>query len=108
MGRAVDHLHLFLRGSNMSDLNILFIMTAQMCADCMSCAAHPVVKTPTLDALANQGIRFPNPFVQAAICGPRRMCFYTGRYPHATRSPWNEVPLLADERTIGNYFGDAG
>ena len=31
-----------------------------------------------------------------------------GRYPHATRSPWNEVPLPSDERTTGHYFGDAG
>jgi arylsulfatase A-like enzyme len=92
----------------MSDLNILFIMTDQMRADCMSCAGHSVVETPNLDALADQGVRFPNTFVQSAVCGPSRMCFYTGRYPHANRSPWNEVPLPSDERTMGHYFGDAG
>ena len=27
-------------------LNVLFIMTDQMRADCMSCAGHPVVETP--------------------------------------------------------------
>ena len=89
-------------------LNVLFIMTDQMRADCMACAGHPVIRTPNLDALASEGVRFPNTFVQAAICGPSRMCIYTGRYPHATRAPWNEVPLPADERTVGHYFSEAG
>ena len=68
-------------------LNVLFIMTDQMRADCMSCAGHPVIRTPNLDALASEGMFFPNTFVQSAICGPSRMCIYTGRYPHATRAP---------------------
>ena len=89
-------------------LNVLFIMTDQMRADCLSCAGHPVVRTPNLDALAAQGVRFTNAFVQSAVCGPSRMCFYTGRYMHATRSPWNDVPLPADERTMGHYFAEAG
>ena len=83
-------------------------MTDQMRADCLSCAGHPVVRTPHLDALAARGVRFPNTFVQSAVCGPSRMCFYTGRYVHATRSPWNEVPLPADERTMGHYFSRGG
>jgi len=89
-------------------LNILFIMTDQMRADCMSGVGHPVVKTPHLDALASEGILFKQAYVQAAVCGPSRMCFYTGRYPHATRSPWNEVPLPGDEKTMGHYFSEAG
>jgi arylsulfatase A-like enzyme len=91
-----------------SRMNILFVMTDQFRADCLSCAGHPVVRTPNLDALAGEGVRFSNAFVQSAVCGPSRMCYYTGRYPHATRSPWNEVPLPADERTMGHYFSDAG
>lgn len=89
-------------------LNILFIMTDQMRADCLSSLGHPVVKTPHLDALASEGVLFKQAYVQAAVCGPSRMCFYTGRYPHVTRSPWNEVPLPGDEKTMGHYFSDAG
>ena len=81
-------------------MNVLFIMTDQMRADCLSAVGHPVVNTPRLDALAQQGVLFRNAFVNSAVCGPSRMCFYTGRYPHATRSPWNEVPLPAEERTV--------
>ncbi len=89
-------------------LNVLFIMTDQMRADCMSCVGHPVVRTPQLDEVAADGVLFRRAYVQSAVCGPSRMCFYTGRYPHANRSPWNEVPLPADERTSGHYFSDAG
>ena len=94
----------------MSDdrLNVLFIMTDQMRADCMSGVGHPVVKTLHLDSLAADGVLFKRAYVQSAVCGPSRMCFYTGRYPHANRSPWNEVPLPDDEKTMGHYFAQAG
>lgn len=88
--------------------NVLFIMTDQMRADCMSGVGHPVVRTPHLDHLASEGVLFRRAYVQSAVCGPSRMCFYTGRYPHSNRSPWNEVPLPADEKTMGHYFGEAG
>jgi arylsulfatase A-like enzyme len=89
-------------------LNILYIMVDQMRADCLSAVGHPVVKTPHLDQLAAEGVLFPQTFVQAAVCVPSRMCAYTGRYPHATRCPWNEVPLPADQKTMGHYFSEAG
>ena len=83
-------------------------MTDQMRADCMSGVGHSVVRTPHLDQLASEGVLFRRAYVQSAVCGPSRMCFYTGRYPHANRSPWNEVPLPADEKTMGHFFGEAG
>jgi arylsulfatase A-like enzyme len=88
--------------------NILFIMTDQMRADCLSAEGHPVVKTPNLDWLAKQGVRFDRAFVQSAVCGPSRMCFYTGRYVHAHRSYWNGVPLPMEELTIGDFMREAG
>ena len=48
--------------------NILFIMVDQMRADCLSCAGHPVIKTPSLDRLAGRGVRFTEAFVQSAVC----------------------------------------
>ena len=89
-------------------LNALFIMADQMRADCMSCAGHPVLRTPNLDALAREGTRFTNAFVQSAVCGPSRMCYYTGRYVHNHRSNWNDVPLSRDERTMGHLLAEAG
>ncbi len=88
--------------------NILFIMVDQMRADCLGLAGHPVVRTPNLDWLAGQGTYFPQTYVQTAVCGPSRMCFYTGRYTHAHRSYWNEVPLPIDEATLGTMLAENG
>lgn len=88
--------------------NVLFIMTDQMRADCLSSAGHPVVRTPNLDRLAERGVRFDRAYAQTPVCGPSRACFLTGRYTHAHRSYWNGVPLPADERTLPDYARAAG
>ncbi|MCX6327748.1 MAG: sulfatase-like hydrolase/transferase, partial [Bacteroidia bacterium] len=62
--------------------NILFIMVDEMRSDVMHCAGDPMVKTPNLDRLAAEGIRFSNSFTVAPISGPSRKSFFTGRYAH--------------------------
>jgi arylsulfatase A-like enzyme len=84
--------------------NILFIMCDQLRWDYLSCAGHPTLKTPTIDALAARGVRFANAFVQSALCGPSRMSFYTGRYVASHRAFGNFVPLPLEEVTIGDYL----
>ncbi len=42
------------------------------------------VKTPNIDALANQGVLFENAYAQAPICGPSRASLMSGLYPHQT------------------------
>ncbi len=73
----------------MSDkLNVLFIITDAMRADHMSCAGNRTVKTPNLDRLAKDGIRFTNHFCTNPICMPNRATLITGVYPnvHGVRS----------------------
>ena len=88
--------------------NILFIMSDQLRADYLSCAGHPTIKTPHIDALAARGVRFTHAYCQAPICGPSRMCFYTGRYMSSHGSAWNWVPLPIGERTLGDYLRPHG
>ena len=89
-------------------MNILFIMTDQQRLDYLSIYGHKVLQTPAMDRIGREGTKFQNVFVQSAVCGPSRACFYTGRYPHTNRSLWNEVPLPITERTMGHYFEEAG
>jgi len=51
-------------------VNILLITLDQFRGDCLSCAGHPVVKTPNLDRLAAEGVRFARHYSQAAPCSP--------------------------------------
>lgn len=88
--------------------NVLFVMCDQLRWDHLSCAGHPYLRTPAIDALAARGVRFPNAFVQSGICGPSRMSFYTGRYVASHGSTHNRVPLSIGEVTLGWHLREAG
>ncbi len=88
--------------------NVLFIMCDQLRVDYLSCYGHPSLQTPHIDALARRGVRFTKSFVQSTICGPSRMCTYTGRYMRTHGSTQNGVPLKLGERTLGDHLKEIG
>ena len=88
--------------------NVLFIMCDQLRYDYLSCAGHPYLETPNIDALAKRGVRFDWAYVQSPICGPSRMSFYTGRYPRSRGSAWNNFPLRIGEMTLGEHLDSFG
>jgi arylsulfatase len=67
----------------MSQPNILFIMTDQCRADALGCSGG-WVRTPNLDRIAAEGVRFANAVTNCPICIPARVSLATGRYPHNT------------------------
>ena len=69
--------------------NIIFFLSDDHRWDRMGCAGHPYLKTPTMDRLAAQGVRFSNMFVTTSICAASRATLLTGLY----------------ERTHGYTFG---
>ena len=88
--------------------NVLFVMCDQLRRDFVSCYGGSPVETSNIDRLAARGVRFDNAFVQAGVCGPARMSFYTGRYVNSHGATWNRVPLAASEWTLGDYLRVAG
>ena len=88
--------------------NILFIMCDQLRFDYLSCAGHPTLQTPNIDALAARGVRFTRTYVQSPVCGASRMSFYTGRYVSSHGAAWNGFPLKVGEMTIGDYLRPLG
>jgi len=75
--------------------NILFITVDQWRGDCLSAVGHPHLKTPNIDALADDGVLFKQHYAQATPCGPARASIYTGLYLHNHRSLINGMPLDA-------------
>lgn len=73
--------------------NVLLITLDQFRGDTLSCAGHPVVHTPNLDAIAAQGVRFARHYAQAAPCAPGRAALYTGTYQMNNRVVANGTPL---------------
>ena len=58
--------------------NIVFILVDDQRNDTLGCAGHPVLQTPNIDTLAEQGVRFENMFVTTSICMASRACIFTG------------------------------
>jgi arylsulfatase A-like enzyme len=83
-------------------------MCDQLRWDYLSCAGHPTLSTPNIDALAARGVRFTRAYVQSPVCGASRMSFYTGRYVQSHGAVWNGVPLKIGEMTLGDYLRPLG
>lgn len=75
--------------------NVVLITLDQFRGDALSCAGHPIVRTPHLDALAAEGVRFARHYSQAAPCAPGRAALYTGTYQMNNRVVANGTPLDA-------------
>ena len=80
------------------DVNIIFILTDDHRWDALSSMGHPVVQTPNLDRLADEGIMFTNAFVTTSLCSPSRASFLTGQYAHRHGVVTNHTPW--DNRNI--------
>jgi choline-sulfatase len=65
--------------------NLLFIISDEHQAGALSCAGHPIVKTPNIDRLAALGTRFTAAYTPCPICVPARASLATGRYVHDIR-----------------------
>jgi N-sulfoglucosamine sulfohydrolase len=61
--------------------NILLIVSEDNGQE-LGCYGEPFVKTPVLDELADQGVRFHNAYVPQAGCSQSRAALLTGLYPH--------------------------
>lgn len=88
--------------------NILFIMTDQHRWDCLGANGNGIIKTPNLDRLAKLSANFTHAFVQAPVCVPSRVSFFTGRYPHSHKNRVNYTPLDGGEILMQARFQEAG
>lgn len=50
----------------------------------VGCYGHPVVRTPHIDTLAREGLRFTQHYAASALCSPSRAALLTGRTPYRT------------------------
>ena len=61
--------------------NIVFILADDWGWGDLGCYGHRRIKTPNLDRLARQGIRFSQFYVCSGVCSPSRTAFMTGHFP---------------------------
>lgn len=96
-------------------LNVLFIMTDQQRYDMLSCAGNRYVNTPSLDRLAENGVRFEYNYCANPVSMPSRFAMVTGRYAgeigytnNSTKPDTLRVLPVARENSVGNLFRNAG
>ena len=61
--------------------NIIYIFTDQQSATMMSCTGNPWLKTPAMDYLAANGVRFERAYTTNPVCVPARTSMMTGKFP---------------------------
>ncbi len=79
-----------------------------MRGESVGCYGHPLVRTPHMDRLAGEGVRFAQAHTQHTVCTPSRCSFMTGWYPHVAghRTLWHM--LRAHEPNLLKYLKQAG
>ena len=95
--------------------NILFIMTDQQRYDMLSCTGNRYVNTPSLDRLAERGVRFERNYCANPVSMPSRFAMVTGRFAgeigytnNSTKPDTLRVLPVVRESSVGNLFRDAG
>ena len=66
---------------NPSPTNVLLIMADDLGWKDLNCQNNPKLKTPNLDRLAMQGVRFTDAYAAAPVCSPTRAALMTGQAP---------------------------
>lgn len=89
-------------------MNVLLVTLDQFRGDTLGAAGHPLVRTPHLDRLAREGVRFARHYSQAAPCSPGRACLYTGTYQMNNRVVANGTPLDARFDNVARAARRAG
>lgn len=93
--------------------NVVIIFADDMGYGDLSCYGHPLIRTPNLDQMADDGIRLNSFYVAASSCTPSRAALLTGRYPLRSGLPHVIFPeedkgLPASEITLAEALKAQG
>lgn len=101
--------------------NIIHILADDHGAWAMGCAGNPEIRSPNLDRLASEGIRFESFFCTSPVCSPARASILTGRIPsqhgvhdflqwgtHVKDCPADETRFLEGQPTYIEILKEAG
>ncbi len=88
--------------------NVLILMSDQHKRSCMGVAGDSVARTPNLDKLAGESVRFTQAYCPNPVCAPSRASILTGLYSHNLESSDNAKPYSPRHKTIADQFSQAG
>jgi arylsulfatase A-like enzyme len=90
--------------------NIIYIMADELGYYEPGFMGGQTIKTPNLDRMAAEGIRFNNLYAGSCVCAPTRCCFLTGKHSGHTsvRANGGGTPMRAEEVTIASMLKPLG
>jgi len=91
--------------------NVIFVLADDLGYGDVGAYGQKLIRTPNLDRMAAEGLRFTQSYSGSTVCAPSRCCLMTGRHTgHATVRGNEEphVPLRRDELTLAELFQRAG
>ncbi len=94
--------------TNRKKPNIIFIMTDDHASHAINCYGSKINKTPNLDRIANEGMRFTNSFCTNSICAPCRAVILTGKYSHLNGIIDNRKKFDGNQQTFPKLLQKVG
>ncbi|HKK61970.1 MAG TPA: sulfatase-like hydrolase/transferase, partial [Bacteroidales bacterium] len=94
--------------------NIVLIVADDLGFGDLGCYGATKIETPTIDKLANEGVKFSRAYASSSVCSPSRYSILTGRYSWRTRLKWGvlkyyDTPLIEqEEATIASLLRREG
>lgn len=88
--------------------NLILIIADDMAWDDCGAYGHPSIRTPNIDRLAREGMRFDQAFLTTSSCSPSRASILTGTYPHQTDAEQLHWPVPASKITFVEHLKKAG
>ncbi len=64
--------------------HVVVILSDDHTSTAAGCYGNAIIRTPNIDRIAEEGVRFENAYSNAPICSASRQSLLTGQYPHAT------------------------
>ena len=79
--------------------NILFILCDDMGYGDLGCYGQPFIRTPHIDTMANEGMRFTQAYAGSPVSAPSRASFMTGQHSghcevRGNKEYWKNVPIV--------------
>jgi len=93
--------------------NVLFIISDDLTAEALSCYGNVQSRTPNIDRLASEGVRFTRAYTQYPLCGPSRAAMMSGMYPRSIGVMDNAqadsfTSNVGERPTLAQHFKSAG
>ena len=116
MGAAAAAMGSICKAARMRKPNIIYVMVDDMGIGDLGCYGQKKIKTPNIDRLGREGMRFTNHYAGSPICGPTRCSLMTGLHTgHCTRrgnqtkaGSLKLLPLRKEDYTVASMLKKAG